>query len=40
MANAVSAASLYKFVSHKQKVLSLFKRSMRHLEDHCAYEGR
>ena len=40
MANAVPANSLYKFLSHKQKVLSLYKRAQRHLESHCAPYGR
>nr|XP_002130843.1 NADH dehydrogenase [ubiquinone] 1 beta subcomplex subunit 9-like [Ciona intestinalis] len=36
MTSGVPAGSLYKFLSHKRKVLSLYKRSLRHLECWCA----
>ena len=40
MANVVPVGSLYKFVSHKRRVLSLYKRAQRHLESHCIRHGR
>jgi len=40
MANAVPVGNLYKFVSHKRRVLSLYKRAQRHLESHCIRHGR
>ncbi|CAK8685264.1 NADH dehydrogenase [ubiquinone] 1 beta subcomplex subunit 9-like [Clavelina lepadiformis] len=40
MTSVVPAGKLYKFVSHKRKVLSLYKRALRHLEAFCFEEGR
>uniref|UniRef100_UPI00193ABF2F NADH dehydrogenase [ubiquinone] 1 beta subcomplex subunit 9-like n=1 Tax=Styela clava TaxID=7725 RepID=UPI00193ABF2F len=40
MANAVKASSLYRFMTHKRKVLSLYKKSLRHLEAWCYNLGR
>uniref|UniRef100_A0A6F9DLF0 NADH dehydrogenase [ubiquinone] 1 beta subcomplex subunit 9 n=1 Tax=Phallusia mammillata TaxID=59560 RepID=A0A6F9DLF0_9ASCI len=40
MANVVPAGSLYKFLSHKRKVLALYKKAQRHLEFYCAPQGR
>jgi len=40
MANVVPAGSLYKFLSHKRKVCSLYKKSLRSLECWCWGHGR
>lgn len=39
MANAVYSSSLYKFLPHRRKVLSLYKRSIRTLECWCSHLG-
>ena len=40
MANVAPTGSLYKFLSHKQKVCQLYKRAQRHLESICNPHGR